>query len=75
MEPGRAQSKPVFVDDSGRRCWIVRSIGRLLVAASVVMIALSALALSVSPTVAASTPRSNAVAAPTVKTGSVPHGP
>jgi len=74
MEPGRGR-KPVFVDDSGRRCWIIRNVGRLLVAAAFVFTILSAFAFTVSPTVAASTPRSPAVPASTVTIGSVAHDP
>ena len=75
MESGRPHGKPVFVDDSGRRCGIVRSIGRLLVAVTVVIVALSAIALSVSPTVANATPPTHAVSSATVMNGSVAHDP
>jgi hypothetical protein len=52
MSTTRELRAPVFVDDSGRRWWIVRAIGWLLSTATVVAVALSILALSVSPSVA-----------------------
>ena len=75
MEPGRARGKPVFVDDSGRRCWIVRSVGRLLVAAAIAVVSLTAIVCTVSPTVAASTPRSHVVSASPVTFSSVAADP
>ena len=49
--PGETRA-PVFVDDSGRRWWIVRVAGWVLTTAAVVAVVLSAVALSVSPSVA-----------------------
>jgi hypothetical protein len=52
MNTAREARAPVFVDDSGRRWWIVRMIGWLLATTTVVAVALSVVALSVSPSVA-----------------------
>jgi hypothetical protein len=49
-------SRPVFVDDSGRRCSIVRNLGRAIAAVAVGFVALGAAALTVSPSVSASRP-------------------
>jgi hypothetical protein len=54
--------RPIFVDDSGRRCSIVRVFGRVVAVASVGLVALSAAAFTVSPSVSA--PRSRPVSAP-----------
>jgi hypothetical protein len=58
MNTTRETRAPVFVDDSGRRWWIVRTIGWLLTTVALVAVALSAVALSVTPSVATTAHRS-----------------
>ena len=57
MSTARVPRTPVFVDDSGRRWWIVRAIGWLLATAAVAVVVLGAVAFSVSPSVASTARR------------------
>jgi hypothetical protein len=65
MEPTSPDAPPVFVDDSGRRCWIVRILGRLIATATIGFVVLVGVAVGGSPSVdLASAPATPAVHAP-----------
>jgi hypothetical protein len=64
-------SRPVFVDDTGRRCSIVRTFGRAVALAFIGVVVLSAAALTGSPS--ASAPVARTVSVQSRQTVAVDH--
>ena len=68
MESFTGHGRPVFVDETGRRCTIVRSVGRLIAVATIGFVGLGSAALSVSPSVARPVPHHGSAISPRIIT-------